>query len=52
MCNMLPNKFTQHPTRGISTMVIYLTPVNGKNPCTLFSTGLMGISTLVVYVTT
>jgi len=28
------------------------TPVNGKNSCTLFSTSLMGISTLVIYVTT
>jgi len=29
-----------------------LTPVNGKNPCTLFSISFMGISTLVVYLTT
>jgi len=32
--------------------IFLLTPVNGKNPCALFSTSLMGISTLVVYVTT
>ncbi len=33
-------------------LIINLTPVNGKNSCTLFSTRLRGISTMVVYVTT